>query len=354
MRNAGMTKGVALWTGQSIRDALSVIDTSVTGAAVFQDEAGRVVGFATDGDIRRALISGAQLTDPISGTWTEKPVSLNYRATVTERYRVLKERNLRHLIIVDDGGLFAGLQTFAEVESLYEVNPKRCPVVLMAGGRGARLRPLTDHTPKPMLEAAGEPLLQRTLRSLIAQGFEDFFISVGYLKEQIIDYFGDGERFGVSIRYLVDEVPSGTGGCLSLLPTLESKHFLVMNGDLVTNVDFRALVNFHDSQAYGATMVVREVSSQCDYGIVRVDGSRFVRLDEKPVEHYFINTGIYVLQASVLEALPEGEAFDMPDIFEQLVEQRVQCGVFEHRGQWIDIGTPSQLTAARALLDTAG
>jgi dTDP-glucose pyrophosphorylase len=341
-----------IWDGQSIRDTLSLIDSSIIGGVVFVDRDQRVLGFVSDGDVRRALIKGAELTDPISDAWTNKPLTVPYRTSNAVRYRLLKQRNIRHLIVLDSDGRYRELQTFQDVENQHEINPQRCPVVLMAGGRGTRLMPLTADRPKPMLHLDGEPLLQRTLKLLIKQGFEEFYISVNYLKEQVMEHFGDGSELGVDIRYLVEDQPFGTGGCLQFLPKLDNRHFLLLNGDLITNLNFRGLITFHDAQQHAATMVVREVSSTLEYGVVRVDGSRFLRLDEKPTHRYFINTGIYALSASVLNELPGEGRFDMPDLFDKLVEDGRACGVFEHKGQWIDIGTPDQLEVARQAVAT--
>lgn len=340
------------WAGQTIRDTLVLIDASRTGAVVFLHPDRRIAGFVSDGDIRRALIRGAELSDPVSTAWTASPVTASSLSSINERHDLLNRTMLRQLIVVDPEGRFVELQMFEEVERLHAINPRRCPVLIMAGGLGQRLMPLTAETPKPMLRLGGEPLLERILKSLIAQGYQDFFVSVRYRKEQIIDYFGDGSRLGVSIRYLVEEAPRGTGGALRLLPPLEGRHLLVLNGDLVTDLDFRSLVTFHDSQGYAATMVVREATSQIDYGVVRVDGPKFVRLDEKPKQDYFINAGIYALGTSSLQRLPTTESFDMPDVFAKLVAEGSDCGVYEHRGQWLDIGTPEQFEAGSALAHT--
>ncbi|MCW5697409.1 MAG: nucleotidyltransferase family protein [Bauldia sp.] len=343
-------KPAALFTGQTIRDALVLLDTWRTGAVVFLGANGRVAGLVTDGDLRRALIQGRELTDAVSEIWTAEPQCVMAQATIVERHELLLRRRLKHLIVLDDDGRFLELQTAAEVEQLYAINPRRCPVVVMAGGLGTRLLPLTEATPKPMLMLGREPLLERILKQLIAQGFQEFFFSVRYLKEQIIDYFGDGDPWGVSIRYLVEEDQAGgTGGALALLPELRSRHLLVLNGDLLTDIDFRTLIAFHDTQKYAATMVVREVESQIPYGVVRVDGSRFLRLEEKPKQDYFINAGIYALDSTCLTRLP-GRAFDMPNLFARLSADGSVCGVYEHRGDWIDIGTREQLERARARL----
>lgn len=349
-----MAAELALWTGQSIRETMALIDRSNVGAIVFIDDDRRVAGLVTDGDIRRAIINGAELSDPVSGAWTPSPQSVTRKATVAERFTLMKQLNIRHLVVLDDDGLFADLQTFAEVEEQFEINPQRCPVVLMAGGRGTRLMPLTADCPKPMLRLGDKPLLERTVSQLAAQGFETFYISVNYLSEKIIEYFGDGERFGVRIEYLREDKPTGTGGCLKLLPRLDAEHFIMLNGDLVTDLDFRGLVAFHNAQKFSATMVVREYASKLDYGVVRVDGPRFLRVEEKPTHHYFINSGIYALRASVLDSLPDGHRFDMPDVFNALVSDKKTCGVLEHKGEWIDVGTPRQLEAARSRFKDGG
>ena len=335
------------WQGQTIRDTLVFIDRSTTGAVVFLDVDGRVVGLVTDGDIRRALIRGADLDEPINKVWSATPLTTSANCSVTKRFELLKTRNLRHLILLDSEGRFERMETFQEVEAQFEINPRRCPVILMAGGRGKRLMPLTADRPKPMLDISGRPLLQWTLEKLIDQGFEDFFISVHYRKEQIVDFFGDGSQFDVSIKYLVEDYPNGTGGCLRLLPQIENKFIIVMNGDIITDLDMRSLLSFHDTQNFKATMVVHPILHQIEYGVVRSDGTRFLRLDEKPTEHLLINAGIYALHTSILESLPKKDQFDMPELFTKMAANKHMCGVFECNTQWIDIGTPTQLEAAK-------
>lgn len=348
MDNADTTREIAfVWQNQSIRDTLSLIDSSTIGGVVFLDSDGRVLGFVSDGDIRRALIRGAELSDPIREVWSAQPTSVSSRTGIAQRFQLLRERNLRHLILLDKQSRYAGLQTRQEIEDLYEINPGRCPVLLMAGGRGQRLMPLTANTPKPMLEIGGVPLLERMLRELIAQGFETFFISVNYLREKVMSHFGDGTDFNVRITYLEENEPTGTGGCLHLLPELDARHLVVMNGDIVCDLDCRSLVSFHGNQEFAATMVVREQQSHIPYGVVRVDGPRFLGLDEKPRQHYFVNAGIYALSRSALDHMPKRAFFDMPELFASLVAAGRHCGVFEHAGSWIDIGTPDQLEAAR-------
>ena len=342
--------GSVVWNGQSIRDTLSLIDQANTGAVVFVGDDQRIAGFVTDGDIRRGLIDGAELSDPISTVWTSDPMAVSVLTPITERYRLLKSSKLRHLILLEEDGRFADVQTFNEIEELYEINPKRCPVVVMAGGLGRRLMPLTKDCPKPMLPLRGKPLLEHILGRLVSQGFEDILISVAYLREQIIDYFGDGAGFGVRIRYVVEDSPSGTGGCLRLLPEIEGRNFLLVNGDIITDLDLRSLVSFHDGQKFAATMVVRQVRSRLEYGVVTIDGVNFVRLEEKPEFVHYFNTGIYALNRSVLDVLPNKASFDMPDLFDRLRKMNMACGAYEHRGEWIDVGTGEQLEVARRLL----
>ena len=348
------SQGVAgtVWTNQNVRETLALIDRSLIGATLYVDGDGRVLGLVTDGDIRRALIAGASVTDPVSSIWNAAPVALSPRTSVVERYDLLAARGLNHLVLVDVEGKGARLQTFKEVSELYDLNRRRCPVLLMAGGRGQRLMPLTATTPKPMIEIDGRPLLLHTIERLASQGYQELYISVGYLRELIINYFGDGSKFGVSIEYLVENRPHGTGGCLRLLPPLKHPTFIMMNGDVINDLNLRSLVTFHEEERFLATMTIHEAREKSAYGVVRAAGTVFVGLDEKPERRFYINTGIYAVSTAALEHIPELQEFDMPDLFARMTAMNLECGVYEHRGQWLDIGDKDQLAMAHTFLES--
>ena len=212
----------------------------------------------------------------------------------------------------------------------------------MAGGLGTRLRPLTEDCPKPLLKIGGTPVLETILEGFINKGFDTFYISVNYKAEMIESYFGDGSRWGVNIEYLRETQRLGTAGSIRLLPEKPDLPFLVMNGDLLTKVDFAQLLEFHlNNQKLSsamATMCVREYNMQIPYGVVRQEGNRLTRLDEKPIQRFFVNGGIYVFEPDMIDLIPEDEYFDMTHLFDKMMKNNHKTVVFQIREYWMDIG----------------
>lgn len=248
---------------------------------------------------------------------------------------MMKRKGLHHIPLVDEARCVVGLETLDE---LIQSRKKENVVVLMAGGLGSRLRPLTDGIPKPMLRVGSKPLLETILENFIEHGFNRFYISVNYMAEVVKSYFGDGSRWGVDIRYLQEDQRLGTAGALSLLPEKPAAPFFVMNGDLLTKVNFSQLLDFHTSHRAQATMCVREYDFQVPYGVVKIDDHRITGIDEKPVQRFFVNAGIYVLEPKSLELISHNTYFDMPTLFEKLIEMKNETSAFPIREYWLDIG----------------
>jgi NDP-sugar pyrophosphorylase family protein len=211
-------------------------------------------------------------------------------------------------------------------------------VVLMAGGLGTRLRPLTEDMPKPLLRIGGRPILETILENFVEAGFRRFFIAINYKGELIERYFGDGSRWGVELCYLQEKQILGTAGPLGLLPEKPSLPVVVMNGDILTKVNFKQLLDFHAEHGAQATMCVREYNYQVPYGVVKMDRHRLVTIEEKPVQRFFVNAGVYVLCPDVLDFIPFGSPCDMPDLFKKLITEQRETAVFPIREYWLDIG----------------
>ena len=208
----------------------------------------------------------------------------------------------------------------------------------MAGGTGTRLRPLTENSPKPLLTVGDKPLLEGIIENFVRQGFSKFFISVNYLAESIKDHFGDGAKWGAHIIYLDEDKPLGTAGALKLLPEKPTSPVIVMNGDLVTKIDFRDVLDFHSTQSSVATMCVREYDFQVPFGVVETQGAMIQSIDEKPVHKFFVNAGIYVIDPDALEIIPDDQKFDMTELFDQLVQGSQPAAAFPVHEYWMDIG----------------
>ena len=342
MRSAA---GVLVGPGTSIRAALEIIDSQGLQIALVVDEGRTLLGTVTDGDVRRGILAGRDLADPVALVMNRQPTTASPDDSRERVLHAMKARRIHQVPVVDAAGLVVGIEILDE---LLIREPVDNPVVLLAGGKGMRLRPITEHIPKPLLEVGGRPILERIVGDLRDAGFRRFFLSVGYRADMIEDRFGDGSTFGVSITYLYEEEPLGTAGALGLFPEPPTLPFLVMNGDLLTAVDPRLLLDYHRGLGAEATMCVRGFDYTVPYGVVARDGHRFVSIDEKPVQNFFVNAGIYALSPSVLDLVERGGRLDMPELFERLAEGGREAAVYPLREYWLDIGRPAELDQARA------
>lgn len=319
----------------SIRETIRLIDASAMQIALVVSGDETLVGTVTDGDIRRGILAGVSLDEAVEKVMNRQPSICRQDDSQEEILARMRAGRLRHMPVVDDNGRLVRLLVLDEF--LAPVARENI-VVLMAGGLGARLRPLTEDCPKPMLKIGGRPILETILLNFIEHGFRRFYISVHYKSDVITEYFGDGSRWGVAIEYLRESQKLGTAGALSLLPEQVIHPVLVMNGDLLTRVNFGQLLDFHSSHTAPGTMCVREYDFQVPYGVVRINNNCVVGIDEKPVQRFFVNAGVYVLEPEALAQIPADTYFDMPSLFEKLVAQKKEAMVFPIREYWLDIG----------------
>lgn len=327
-----------------LREALGVIDTGALRLALVVGEGNMLLGTLSDGDVRRALIHGQSLEEPVSHAMNRHPRTVHASADREEVFAIMDQYDLLVIPVVDDGGRLAGL--FSHKELLHSVRKDNW-VFLMAGGYGKRLRPLTDQCPKPMLKVGGKPLLQAILENYLAAGFHKFYISVHYMAEAIKDYFGDGSRWNATIRYIEEQNPLGTAGSLGLLPTVEDKPLLMMNGDVLTKVDIGQLLRYHEENGSDLTMCVREYDFTVPYGVVETSGRHVTAITEKPVHRFFVNAGIYVLSPQVVAQVGENTKVDMTDLAERLVREGRDVSVFPIHEYWLDIGRPDDFIRAQ-------
>lgn len=338
-------KKMTIKADASLREVMSVIDTSGRQIALVIDEHGALVATVTDGDIRRGLLRGLGLETPVAQVMHSNPTTVLTGASATSVQQLMRERGVNHIPVVDSVGRLVAL---AMRDGLTGVEPRDNRVILMAGGLGTRLRPLTDTVPKPMLPVGGKPILELILRNFTEQGFHDFTISLNYKGDMIRDYFGAGTRFNARINYLEEDKQMGTAGALSLLETRPEKPFIVMNGDLLTAIPFDALIRFHQETNALATMCARDYPMQVPFGVIEVDDTALRRIVEKPTYSYFVNAGIYVLSPEALDYVAADEFLDMPTLFERIMASGERASVFPIREYWMDIGRPEDLDRARA------
>ncbi len=327
----------------SIREAIRVLDESAKQIVLVVDENNRLAGTVTDGDIRRGILKGILLNDPIQSIMNPDPTVAMIDEGRESILALMQRKGLHHIPLVDENHCVMGLETLDE---LIKSRTRENWVVLMAGGLGSRLSPLTDECPKPMLRVGNKPLLETILENFIEYGFHRFYIAVNYMADVVKAYFGDGSRWGVDICYLHEDQRLGTAGALSLLTQRPTEALLVMNGDVLTKVNFKQLLDFHSGHDAQATMCVREYDFQIPYGVVKIDNHRITGIDEKPVQRFFVNAGIYVLEPAALDFILKGCYFDMPTLFEKLIEQKKETAVFPIREYWLDIGQLSDYDRA--------
>ena len=329
----------------SLRTTIEVIDRGALQIALVTDDNEKLVGVVTDGDIRRALIRGLSLDHPVADVMNKRPKVASLLDSKTQLIAMMEGHHLYQLPIVDDLGRVVRLES---LQALYKQPSFPNPVFLMAGGFGKRLRPYTDDCPKPLLEIGGKPILQTIIENFVKSGFRQFFIAVHYKAEQIKSYFGDGGRWGISISYIDEVEPMGTAGAIGLLPeALPDVPLIVMNGDILTQIDFSRLLAYHNEQQAIATMCVRQYEYQIPYGVVSAEQQRIVGIEEKPLQSCLANAGIYVLDHSLIRSISEQKKLDMPTLFNQQIALGETVSMFAVNDYWLDIGREADFLRAQ-------
>ena len=321
---------------RTIQKAAELLTENSLRIVLVVDKENRLLGTITDGDIRRALMAGSAMSSLVTSVMQKNPIAVNQGDSRRKALQIMREKDLLCLPVLDPAGVVVGLET---VRDLLFKEQRPNPVLLMAGGFGKRLYPLTREVPKPLLPVGEKPILQTILEQLAEGGFSQFFLALHYRAEQVRAHFGDGSKWGVRIEYLEERQPLGTAGALSLLDqTMIDAPLLMMNGDLLTRLDFGQLVDFHGEHGGLATMCVREYDFQIPYGVVHGDGDQVTDIIEKPVQKFFVNAGIYVLEPDLLGQCRPDEAIDMPDLLRQVVSDGCKVSMFPIHEYWLDIG----------------
>ena len=328
-------KNILLNPTATIKEALKIIDSGAKRIAVVVDEFETIIGTLTDGDIRRGLLAGLTLESTIESIYFRNPTLAHMNDSKEEIIKKAILKQIYQIPIIDDEGHFVDI---VDLAALINVTTRRNKVILMVGGLGTRLRPLTENTPKPMLKVGDKPILETIIENFTKYGFTNITLSVNYKSNIIKNYFGDGSKFGANIDYIEEEKRLGTAGALSLLRDRPNEPFFVMNGDLLTNVNFEHLLDFHMHQNSLATMCVREYEQQVPFGVVNIKNGQIISIQEKPINKFFVSAGIYLLSPEVLDLIPQNEFYDMPTLFEKLIIKNKNVISFPLREYWIDIG----------------
>jgi dTDP-glucose pyrophosphorylase len=328
----------------TIREAMSAIERGSSAIALVVDGAGIPQGVLTDGDVRRELLQGSTLDSRIGHFYNRNFYAVGPSAGRAEVLDLMRARGIQQVPIVDRDCHLLGLHTLQEI-----IGGAKRPnwAVLMAGGRGTRLDPLTQKLPKPMLPVAGRPIVERLVLHLVSFGFRTIFLSICHLGHLIEQHFGDGRALGCRIEYLRESKFLGTAGCLSLLPKPPEHPLVVMNGDLVTDVYIAQLLLFHEAGHYSATVCMREYTHTVPFGVLELGDDRVLDITEKPTFHWMANAGVYVLDPELVARVPKDQQLHMPDILKRALAAEEKIGAFLVDRDWMDIGQVDQLRRAQ-------
>lgn len=336
------SKKISIRPRATVKEAIETIDKGVMQIALVVEN-DRLLGTITDGDIRRGFLRGLTLNDTIESLYNPNPLTGTPDQTREDLVQLALTHAVKQIPILENDGRLLGIEY---IDDYLRGPEKPNAVVLMAGGLGTRLRPLTTDRPKPMLTVGSKPILETILESFAQYGFHNFYLSVNYKAEKIHEYFKDGSRHGVRIDYLKETTRLGTAGPLSLLPDGIKEPFIVMNGDLLTNVNFERLLNYHLLAKATGTMCVRQYKLQIPYGVVDTEGATIRGITEKPTRNFFVNAGIYVLNPETLPLVPKNSFYDMPQLFQDLIDNNQKICSFPITDYWMDIGQPNDFDQA--------
>ena len=320
----------------TMEDAINVLTKEALRIVIVVDADRRILGIVTDGDIRRALVSGCTIKSPVSEFMHKNPFVASSEDSRETIVSMMKEQDVLVIPVVNKQNQVIGVETLSQ---LLDAKKYDNPVFLMAGGFGKRLSPLTDNTPKPLLKVGSKPILETIIEQFARYGFHSFFISVHYKADMLKDYFGNGEKWGINIQYVHEKEPLGTAGSIGLLPGfIPDLPLIVMNGDLLTKVNFERLLEFHGDSGGSATMCVREYDFEVPYGIIESDENRVRRIVEKPVHSFFVNAGIYIISPELARSIDGSDYLDMPSFLNSKLDDGEQVNVYPIHEYWVDIG----------------
>ncbi len=338
-------KNLILQENSTFEQAVQMLDKNGNGFLAVTDNNGVLLGILTDGDIRRAILQKETRLEKIIN---RNPVSISSKVSKKQAISYLKSIHRRHLPVIDENNRLVDIIILDDLK----FNLKSNTVVIMAGGLGSRLGDLTKEVPKPMLKLGGKPMLELLVNSFVEKGFCNLVISVNYKAEIIKNYFGDGSDFGATITFVEERKRLGTAGALSLMKEPNTP-FFVINGDILTSIDFEEVLRFHIENQSVATMCVKKFQQQVAYATIEAEENKLISISEKPSFDFLINSGIYLLNPEVLRYVPENEYFDMPSLFQTLLEKQYEVNVFETDDFWMDIGQLKDYKSASEIFRTS-
>ena len=345
----GSDKASILGIDSKIVDAIKAIEDSQRRIALVLSDEKKLLGTLTDGDIRRCLLSNGNLETLVSHAMNTNPIFAEEGSPDEYLFSLMKKNNILAIPLVSNSGQFLRLAHISQLsyEEKYNEEIGLSFAVIMAGGLGTRLRPITNNIPKPMVDIGGVPLLERQINNLSKLNVKRVYIAVNYLSEVIEDYFNDGSEHKIEIRYLKEKDILGTAGALSLIKEKPRKPFLVMNGDVLTSSNFTSLVNFHQKEGADLTIAAFSYNIDIPFGVMENEGSHVIEIKEKPSQNFLCNAGIYILSPRTIEAIPKNKKFNMTDLISHQLKETKQVSIFPIHEYWSDIGTSNDLNKAR-------
>ena len=335
----------ALFQDEPMENAVKNLNIESTRIVLVIDDSHKLLGTITDGDIRRAILENKPMDTPLNDFMNPDPTTASEKEDMTTILKLMQQNDLLQIPIIDSHSKIVGLET---LHHLIEKEAKSNPVFLMAGGFGKRLAPLTNEMPKPLLKVGSKPILEIIMDKFIDEGFSTFYISTHFLAEKIVDHFGDGNQKGVSIDYIHEKTPMGTAGALGLLPQEKiNSPIIMMNGDLLSKVNFTDLLSYHNDTPGEITMCISEYELQVPYGVINIDKEKLIGIDEKPSQKFFINAGIYVVEPSVINRIKDNKYLDMPTLLDEMIENKIEINVFPIHEYWLDVGRIDDFNKAK-------
>jgi dTDP-glucose pyrophosphorylase len=328
----------------TVRECMGVIDKNKQGIALIVDTKGRLTGTVTDGDIRRFLLAGSSLDEPVTDVMWTKPLTAPHGTSEKELKELMNKHLIRNIPILDRNGCPAKIVHLRDIISELDAYQS---AVIMAGGKGKRLRPVTENIPKPMIKVGNKPILENIINYLKESGIVNIYISLNYKTEMIEDYFKDGSQYGVNISYLKEKKELGTAGALTLLPEIPSSPLLVINGDVITKTNFLRLIEFHKLHRCVMTVAATQYTLNIPFGVLNISSHYLLGIEEKPEQRFLCNAGIYMLNPEALSLIPANTAFDMTDLIKELVRKGLPVTTFPIHEYWVDIGQMEDLRKAQ-------
>lgn len=330
-------KKTSLPSDATIKEAMLLLDRYGKRVVLVVNGQEQLLGTVTDGDIRRAFLSGLNFEASLAEIMNSDPVTACHLDAKQTIHHLMYQKGIMAIPVLDQDRKIVRLETIDDTQTRFHAPTD---VVLMAGGFGKRLHPLTQDIPKPMLPLGKKPILENIIEEFVGQGFNNFYISLHYKSNIIQDYFGDGQNFSANIHYVEESTPLGTAGALQYLRKKLTSPFILMNADLLVKIPFEELLQFHLSKKSICTMCVKEYTHQVPFGVVDITNERISGLLEKPAYQYFINAGIYCLDEQIFNFIEDGHYMDMPQVLKKAIAAGHQVSAFPIMYEyWTDIGS---------------